>query len=185
MYNNNKSQIGSCKWPNCSCQFGEVGENVNGQFICANCGHLMNDHFAMNDTENNMHMRRIHNNAITNNATLNQLNQSSVNPQNFNNNVLYNQSPLRNLASRHNNHFSNVNNMNNLMNIRSPMLQNAFDYIRLSSLNMSSVNSVPSNRTQYSSTNNLNNSFNSTNTMHFNDLHSNISQTPNSKCTQQ
>ena len=49
MNNSQSSRIGSCKWHNCSCQSGEVGENINGQFYCANCGHQINNHYPTND----------------------------------------------------------------------------------------------------------------------------------------
>ena len=55
MYNSQCNRIGSCKWNNCSCESGEVGENNNGQFYCAHCGQLLNDHYPRyNNAQNNL-----------------------------------------------------------------------------------------------------------------------------------
>ena len=76
MFNSQLSRIGKCKWHNCSCQSGEVGENMNGQFHCANCGHQINDHFTTNDDVNNNMMNVNQINAKINVNAISQLNQT-------------------------------------------------------------------------------------------------------------
>ena len=85
MHNSQSSRIGSCKWHDCSCQSGEVGENINGQFYCVNCGHQINHHYPTNDNINNNMLHRNQNNVNANNGTIPQFNRSIVQNHNFNN----------------------------------------------------------------------------------------------------
>ena len=53
MRNSQSNRIGSCRWHYYSGQSRKVGENIDGHFYCANCGHQLNHYFSTNDNMSN------------------------------------------------------------------------------------------------------------------------------------
>ena len=155
MCNSQSSRIGSCKWNSCSCESGEVGENKNGQFYCAHCGHLLNDHYPRYNNAQNNSSNNYQSHIMSNNGNLSPLIRGTFQQNNVLDYGLCNRHQLNNSAPSSNIYNVNMNYNNSLQHIRSPVLQNAFDYIRLTNHNTA----LPFTNQQFntnSSTSNIN-----------------------------
>ena len=168
MYNSQSTRIGSCKWHNCSCQSGEIGENRNGIFYCANCDHQINHHFATNNYINSNILYNTSQNTNPINNNMPPYIRSSVQHHNVVNYLPINRSELNISSPLLNNSSSNYNYMDSLQYVRSPMLQQAFDSILSSTHNTSSLNSHNVNYINSSQSNNTSFTSNVINNMNVN-----------------
>ena len=157
MCNSQINRIGRCRWPMCNCQHGEIGAYRNGSYLCSNCGHELNDHEPINNTNNNYNSPATPARSSINNAASQPYHPLSLQHRNFNYENTPNQSHMHNHSSL-NYPFSgqNSNRLNLLAYNRSPLINSIFDSIRCNSLITQSHNNIPSNVTNNRNNANLN-----------------------------